>query len=153
MGDELHAAQNECAHQNLAQLAVGFDQFLQTGTVYLDDLSGLAHPCADHAPPARQYADLSEELSGLVHDNGVFAIARGKHDFHGPRSDHEERDVVVARLYQHLSALNRAPFSTRRDAGDLSRIKGWKDVLEAFELGQPYVYVRIRHGHGSSRSL
>jgi hypothetical protein len=73
-------------------------------------------------------------LADFVYDDGIFTLARGPHDFYCTQCDQEERKIIVARLHQHLSGLDRAFSSMSRDASDLSRIKGWENVLRRFEL-------------------
>jgi hypothetical protein len=63
--DDVGTAQDECAHQDLAELGVGLDEGHQPVAVHFEKLARFAHLDVRDAGTARQQVDLAGELPAL----------------------------------------------------------------------------------------
>ena len=61
--DQLHPAQDEGAHDDLAQLAVGLHQRQQVLAIQLDHFTRCTDACPDQRAPAGEHVDLAGELA------------------------------------------------------------------------------------------
>ena len=119
--DQLHAAQDEGAHDDLAQLAVGLHQRQQVLAIQLDHLARLAGTRPDERAAAREHLDLAGELTRSMDRDQRLGGAGWLDDLDLTFRDHEERHDLGPRFEEHLAALDRMPVPVRRDARDLRR--------------------------------
>ncbi len=102
--DQLHAAQDEGAHEDLAQLAVGLHERQQLLAVQLDHLARRADARLDERAPAREHVDLAGELARSVDRDERLGDAGWPDDLDLARRHHEKRHDRRTRLDEHLAA-------------------------------------------------
>ena len=127
-GDQFHPAQDEGAHEEFAQLAVGLDQREQVIATHFDDLTG--HPGPDLGEPAaaRQDGHFPREHPRAERDHDLLGGRRAD-DVDPPGRDHEESHRALPRLHQHLARLDMAQSPVRGDARELRRRQHRIEVL------------------------
>ena len=130
--DELDAAQDERAHEDLAELGVGLHQRLQ----------GRRGPSRPPRPPrrdadaeqraaARQHVHLAGELAGTVFGDQRLAVLAEPHDLELPLGHDEEGDDRGPFLDEHFPRLDRARRAVRGEARDLGGCESRKNVVGA----------------------
>ncbi len=118
--DERHAAEDERAHEDVAQLRVGLNERHQSIASKLDDLAVLADAQRPHRAPAGNHVRFARELPRMVGgDDHHAAVGRRAHRFHRAIHHDEERHRRVTGRNEHIAARNRAPVSLRGEPGDL----------------------------------
>ena len=103
-GDELAAAQDEGAHQDLAELAVGLHQRQQPLALDLDHFPVLGAAQPHQAAAAREHVDFAGEVAGRVHDDELVAGRGRAHHVQRAARDDEERRVGAPDFEQDLAA-------------------------------------------------
>jgi hypothetical protein len=83
LSHQCDAAQDERAHEELAELRVALDEGAQIFAVDRDDRPVARGTRAHQAAPRRQHVDLAGELALVVHDHRLFAVAERSHDLDG----------------------------------------------------------------------
>src|SRR2546427_2409903 len=148
-GDQLHPSQDEGAHEDFAQLAVGLDERQQVVATDLDDLTDRSCPDLGEPAAARQHGDFARKHPGTERHHKLLAALRPTEDVDATRRDDEETRRLLARLYQHLAPLDLAPAPVRGEAGELRRRQRRIDVLGSLARG----WGRARGGGGGHRRL
>ena len=69
--DQLHAAQDERPHEDLAELGVGLHERQQALAIQLDHFARLADARADERAAAREHVDFAGELARAMDDDQV----------------------------------------------------------------------------------
>src|SRR5215813_6448695 len=103
LADEGHAAQDEGAHEDLAELEVLLHESAQMLTIDDDDGPVAERPRAHEVAARRQHVDLARELPGAVHRDPLLTAVDRAHDVDSALDDHEETGVLLAELEQHLA--------------------------------------------------
>src|ERR1700741_1147945 len=108
MRQQLHASQNECAHQNLAQFGVCLHESETTFTSELDNFSIL--PCANprQRTTARKRVHFASALAGSDDHNKRFGGACRPPRVWVPRNDYEEWNGPISLFDQDLTTPKRA---------------------------------------------
>src|SRR5439155_13934572 len=119
-GDQLHAPQDEGAHEDRAQLAVGLDEGQQLVATDFDDFAVRSRPDLGEPAAARQHGRLAGKHPGAERDDDLLG-GRWADDVDPAREDDEEPRRLLTRLHQHLALLDVAPAPVRADPGDLRR--------------------------------
>src|SRR6185503_3801642 len=117
--DQLDAAEDEGAHQDLAEVGVGLHEGQQMFAIQFDHFARLGGARAEQGAPARQHGGLAAELPGSKDHDETFGVAGWPHNLDFAALDHEERDGLVADLDEHFSALDRPYAAARGDPRDL----------------------------------
>ena len=115
--DEPHAAQDERAHEELAQLGVVLDDPEQAFVLDRDHLAVLADPRAHGGAGAAQRAHLAPEAARRMDGHRRLAGDPRQHDLDGAGEHDEDASVPVARLGQHFAGADAQPASRRPRAG------------------------------------
>lgn len=146
VGDERHPAQDEGAHEDVAELEVPLHEGAQMLPIDDDDRAVADGPTADDRAARGQHVDLASELAGAVDDDGLFAAVDRTHDRDGALNDHEEAGVLFPQLEQQLTRTDAAALADRGDSADLSRSQPGKHLVAAAQ-------VRVCHAGGLLGSL
>ena len=117
--DQLHPAQDEGAHQDLAELGVGLHERQQLVAIQLDHLARFAHAARKSAgrPEIMLASPVNWPGSWTTIDR--FAGARRTDDLDLPGRHDEERHDLVARVHEHFARADLAYTTVRRNARDL----------------------------------
>lgn len=141
-------AQDEGAHEELAELAVGLQQRQQVFAIELDDFARFAGARPDERRAAGEHGDLAGELTGAMGGNERLGGAGWPNNLDLARRDDEKRHDVIARFDQHLAALDFTDVSVDRDPIDLRRRQSRKHALDQRGTGR---WKRLRfRGHGDA---
>ena len=116
---QLHPAQDEGAHEDLAQLAVGLHERQQVVTGDFDDLAGRRGPDMGEPTAARQHGDFATEHPGAERYHEVPLGGRRTDAVDLALHDDEQARHRLARVHQHLARLDPAAAPVRRDPGEL----------------------------------
>src|SRR3954454_8512884 len=116
--DQLDATEDECAHEKLAELAVGLHQRQQLLARQLDHLAALDGPLPDESAASGEHVDLAGELSRSMDGYEHFAGCGQLHCLQRTRSDDEKRHDLRTRLEEHFTALDAAHTAVPTDARD-----------------------------------
>ena len=119
--DQLHPAQDEGAHQDLADLGIGLHQRQHAFAAELDDLPGLADAGAHEGGARGDHVDLAGEIARAVQGDELLGAGEGLGDLDLARGDDKERHVLLAGFDQHLAALRRPPLAVGSHPRDLRR--------------------------------
>src|ERR1700675_3393148 len=104
--DELQPAEDEGAHENLAQLGVLRDERPQSLSAQLEKLTRLSDAAAHQGAPPGDHRHLAGELTGAVRCYGALAIKLRLDNFHASGKEDEKRDVHVTGLKQDFSLVH-----------------------------------------------
>src|SRR5437773_8169545 len=104
--NQLHAPEDECSHDYLAQLAVGLNERQQLLPFEVNYVAGFAHTYLNHCAAAAQHAGLPRELARTKRGHKVFVGTRRPNDFQAPSSDDEETRVLCAGFNKDFASLN-----------------------------------------------
>src|ERR1041385_4090943 len=126
--EERHAAKDERAHEDLAELRVGLHETEKLVTFELDDLAGGRRTKRDQAAAAGQQIQLAAELTRPMGGDELLAVAAGAHDFELTVGDDDERKVQLAFLDQDVAAPECASPPLDGDPGDL-RVRQYGERL------------------------
>ena len=118
MREQLHAAEDERAHQDFAQLRVGLHERQQPLAAHFDDRARHRRARAGERAATRQHVHFTGELTRPVDGNERFGGV-GTDDLDFAFDDHEERDEALALLDEHFTAFDRTHVAMRGDARDL----------------------------------
>jgi len=129
--DQLHAPQDESAHEDIAQLAVGLDQCQQRVATDFDDFPGGSGLDPGEPPPARQQRHFTGELARAEYRLGPCAGAVRTKDLDPTLGDDEEVGDWLPGLHQHFVVPDASHAPMGRDARDLCRRQYWKELLGA----------------------
>ena len=129
--DQLHSAQQEGAHQDFTQLAVGLHEREEIVAIDLDHLARLGGADAPEPATARQHADLAGELPRSKQGHRVLGRADRSDDLDPALGDHEEARRLLAGFDQHIALVNAADPTMRGHARDLGRRERGKHVVGA----------------------
>ena len=124
-----HAAQDESAHEDLAQLGVGLDHVAQALFVDREDRAALANADAREPGDSAQRAHLSGELARRQNGHQLLAAHSGKLDLEASGEDHHETVVTLARLDQYLTGTRLDALTMRLEARDLRRRELGKSLM------------------------
>jgi hypothetical protein len=105
--DELGAAKDERAHDDLADLVLELKHAKHLLAVENEDLSVLLGADAYECRPTREEIGLPGELTAPNDLDDRFGVMRHAQDRQRAAHDHEASRVVIARLHQRLTALHR----------------------------------------------
>src|SRR6266550_4001292 len=134
--DQLQAAQDEGAEENVAQLGVGLDELEQLLARDLDDVRRRARLDASEEAPARQDRPLAREHP-LTEARQVLARPAGWADEVEPsRDNHEDLGHRFARFAEGFAYLDFAVPAMGFDAGDLRGRQSWKRFRLSGGLGR-----------------
>ena len=107
--NQLHAAEDERPHDDLAELAVGLHERQQAFAIELDHFAGLDRPCPHERAAAGEHVGFAGELARSVcDDHCVSSPCRWPDDFHLTFRDHEKRDDGLTDVEEHLAARDTA---------------------------------------------
>ncbi len=137
--DEPHAAQDEGAHQDLAQLRIALNQGAQVFAVDHHHLAVLRDPPSDQSPPPRQHVDLAREFPGALQHHALLVVAHGPQDLELPADHDEERRVAIPDLEHHLTGPDSSALAETCDAVYLSRREPGKHLRAAVGGGIGHV--------------
>ena len=130
--DQFHAAQDERAHQDLAQLGVGLDQGEQLLAIELDHFAGFAD--AQTRRSTRRPLSMvpsPENCPAWRLTISVSAFPLGRSAWTSPLSDDEERHRPVADFDEHFAARGRTASSVGGNPRHLLRCQRRKHTLGA----------------------
>ena len=119
--DQLHPAEDEGPHDDLAQLAVGLHERQELLAIQLDHLARLAGARPEKRAAPGEHVDLAAELTRSVQGDERFGGSGRPDDLDLTGGHDEERHDLVARLDEHLPALDLALAPVGVDARDLRR--------------------------------
>ncbi len=117
--DQPHAAQDERAHEDFAQLDIALDEMAQVFAVDGEHLAFFAHARAHHARRTAQGAHLPGKLARRVHHDQLLPGKAGAHDLDAARENDEHRGVALAGLGEDLAFARAYPLPVRFEARDL----------------------------------
>src|SRR5262249_17480285 len=106
-GNQLHAPENERAHDNLAQLAVGLHESQQLFPLELDQFAGFPHVYLNHCPAPGQRTGFPCELARTKSRDKLFVSPRRANNLQTPSSDDEETRILRAGFDKDVANLNR----------------------------------------------
>ena len=144
--DQLHPAQDEGPHEDLAELAVGLHERQQVVAIQLDhfarprprDRTSLRRPESMVTSPVN--------CPGRWTATSVSVAPDGRTMLDLTCRDDEERHDLIPRLDEHLARLDLAHVSVRRDARDLRRRQRRKHLVDTCGQGQGDWGSGLRHG-------
>src|SRR5205085_12185093 len=119
--DERDAAEDERAHEDLAQLGVGLDEREKLLPLHLDHFARLGHSNRRHAAASSQQIQFAGELSRLECQEDFFDAGSGKNTFDSSGDDDEERVMLLPRLNEDVAAHHRSLYAACGNARDLVR--------------------------------
>ena len=127
-GDDLEAAQDECPHEDVAQLAVGLHERHQPRAVYLDHFPRLARAVAGEAAPAGEDRDLPGEGPNSVRDDDLLDVPDHPHRLDAAGGDHEDLPAL-AHFEENFTVFHATSAPVSGDAVYLRRGQLGEDVL------------------------
>src|ERR1019366_1451689 len=119
--DESETAQNERAHNDLAQFCISRDEGGQTVRVKLKKLSRFQYPSEHQAALPGDHADFTGKWAGSVCGYQALTGQVRLHNSHGSGKQNKERNSSICRTEQDLARLDSAELTARTDAFDLRR--------------------------------
>ena len=143
-GDQLDTAQDERAHDDVADLGVGLDERQQAAVIQLDHLARVDRTRPDQRSPAREHVDFARELARTVHGDDGPVRRAGPDDLDVPARDDEERDDRLADVEEDVSRRHLPQAAESCDPRCLGLTQRGKDLLGAFRARQ-------RKGCGGNR--
>ena len=147
--DQLHAAQDEGAHQDLAQLGVALDETRQSIARQLDQLAAFPHPRLDQGPAARDHVHLAGELARAVDGDQRLAAHGGPDDLDAAADHDEEGHRFVPGVDQHLARLRHPAAAVGGNPRDLRGRQRGEDPVRA---GGRRLQRRLSVAHGHRRA-
>ena len=117
--DQLPPAQQEGAHEDLAQLAVGLHQREQMVAIDLDHFTRLDGADAPESAAPGQHGHFAGELPRPKRGHGFLGRTDRSHDLDQALGDDEEARRLLAGFSQHVARRHGAYPSMRRDAREL----------------------------------
>src|SRR6185436_4163996 len=96
--EEHGTAEDECTHQDRAQLCVGLDQGEQPLSRHLDHLAWHRRANGGERSTSSEQIELAAERARMIRRDELLAVARWTHDRELSPGDDEERELVLARL-------------------------------------------------------
>jgi hypothetical protein len=130
VGDQLHAAEDEGSHEDVAQLAGGLHQRQQIPAGDLDDFARLARAHAEEPPAAGEHIGFAGELTPSMDGHQLLGGAGPPDDLDVARGNDEEPLALIAGLGEHLTVRDVPCPSVRRDARDLLRGQRGKHMID-----------------------
>ena len=121
VGDKGRSPQDEGAHEDLAELEVPLHEHAQMLAIDDDDRPVAESPTADEGAARGEHVDLARELAGPMHGDPLFTAVDRVDDLDGTLDDHEEADVLLPELEEHLARTDAAALTDSGDAADLGR--------------------------------
>src|SRR5471032_1263234 len=135
--DQRHAAQDQRAHDALAQLGLGHQQRAQRFGRHHQHLDGADGLAVAQRRPARQLRHLAAELAGAVlGDRRGVAQAVVAADRDAPLQHQHQAEAGHAGLEQRLAVLEMAHVAEAQHALDVSRRQHRKHLVAARVAGQ-----------------
>ncbi len=117
-GDQLHPPQDEGAHKDGAQLAVGLHEGQQVVAIDFNDFAVRAHADLRQPRAARQHRRFAREHPGAERHHDLLGGRRAD-DIDLTRHHDEESRHLLPRLRQHLPGRDVAPAPVGSDASEL----------------------------------
>src|SRR5262249_45927508 len=121
MLDERQAAEQEGAHEDLAELAVDLHERPEALAIELDHLSGFGRADVAERGATREHGDLAGELARGKNRDEFLSLAARTDELEATGGDDEEAFGLSPGFLEHFTLLNRANAAVRRDARDLLR--------------------------------
>ena len=128
-----HTAQDEGAHEDLAQLGVGLDDVAEIFFVDHENRAAFTHADAHEAGDTAQRAHLSGEIARQQHGDQLFAEHAGKSSLETAGKHNQQLSMTLAGLDQHLSGVRIGARTMRFQARDLR----WREFGE-YLLAAPF---------------
>ena len=106
MRDQLDAAQDERAHEDVAQLGVVLHERHELRTIQLDHFTRLGRARTNERRPSREHVGLAGELARSMLDDQIVRCRTPARpdDLDRAARDHEERHGSIAGLDEHVAA-------------------------------------------------
>src|SRR5258707_11325279 len=117
--EEHGSPEDECAHEDRAQVRVGLDEGEQPVSRHLDHLALRHRPNGGERPASRKHVELPAERAQVIGRDDLLTVARWTYDNELSPGDDEERVLLLASLEDHLAGLQRAKAAVLCDARDL----------------------------------
>ena len=121
--NQLHTPENECSHDNLAQLAVGLHEAQQLFPLELDQFAGFPHVYLNHCPASGQHTGFTCELTRTKRGDQLFVGPGRTNNLQTPSSDDEETRILRACFDKNVAILNRMDAAMAGYALDLFRLQ------------------------------
>src|ERR1700680_563178 len=118
---QLNPAQDECSHQDFAELGIGLQQRQHLRTIELDHLAGLGDAQAQDGGATRKGVDFARELPRPENGDKGFGPGPKADDLERPGDNDEERNDGFSGFVDHGAGLNRALPSMWENAANLIR--------------------------------
>src|SRR6266699_6747448 len=134
--DQDHAAEDEGAHEDLAQLGVGLQEEKKIIAADLDDFARLGSPNGHESAPPGQQVHLAGEVARAVGGYELLAAGGVADDFEAGGQDQKERVLLLPRFDEHFAALYAPLPATSGNARDLFRRQRRKHLLLARRRGR-----------------
>ena len=147
LSDQRDPAQDEGAHNELAELTIGLDQGQERLAVDLDDLARFADANANERGSAGDQVGLAGERTRSEHGHDALGVIVRPHDLDFALGDHEERRGAMPGLDEHFATSGRPRPSVGRDARYLGRGEGREQAV-----GRDGRSRRCEHGAGHAES-
>ena len=123
MRDRRRATQDECAEQDLADLAVGLQTAQQLVAMELDNLAVVLNTDANERRTACDQRSLTGKLAGPIDVDHDVALRRRPEDLGRPTPNDEEVELPIARFDEHLAGRHRSRAAIRLDTLDLRGVR------------------------------
>src|SRR5579863_3126862 len=118
--DQLQAAQDKRAQQDLAQLRVLRDQRSKRVALHFDKLARLGDAPAHQGPLPGDHRNFTREFARTVGGDLALSAEVWLHDFHASREQHKKWNRRYVRLKKNFPALDIAHATRRANAVNLS---------------------------------
>ena len=135
VGDQRDTAQDERAHQDLAQLRVALHEHPQMVPTDDDHRAVGDGAAANKRAARRQHVDLTRELAGTQRRDRLLAAVDGPNDLDGALDHHEEARVLLAELEQPIAGAHLTALADTPDALELRRRQPGKHFGSAVDVG------------------
>src|SRR5258708_39150234 len=106
MGNQTQPAQDESAHEDLTELAIGLHQRQYAFVVQFNHFAGLAGADSSHGPPPGDHVDFAGELSRAYSVDKGFLGARRTNDLKFAGGHHKKWEDLISLFDQHLAAFS-----------------------------------------------
>ena len=129
--DQLHPAEQERAHQNLAEVAVGLHEREENVAVHLDHCAWRGGADARESTATGEHVDFAGELPRSKHRQGILSRAPQPDDLGLTLGHEEEARRLLTGFHQHVALRDPAHATVPRDARHLRRRESGKHLLRA----------------------